>query len=137
MSLIIIFLSSGSVYASGDISLESSMAELTSQAIKGDPEAQTYLGMHYAIGIGDSKTAAKWYRAAAEQDHAGAQMRLGWLYEKGEGVEQSDVKAFEWFQKSAAQGLESAIAALGDMYKEGRGTPQNTEKAEELYSTSY
>ena len=31
--------------------------------------------------------AAKWYRLAAEQDHAGAQFNLGVMYHEGQGVQ--------------------------------------------------
>ena len=37
---------------------------------------------------------------------------IGYLYEKGNGVEQSYSKAKEWYKKSADLGCDSAIEAL-------------------------
>ena len=41
----------------------------------------------------DYAVAAAWYRRAAEQDHAPAQINLGYLYEKGLGVQRNLVQA--------------------------------------------
>ena len=47
--------------------------------------------------------AAECYLKAAEQGYAKAQFNLGMMYRRGEGVEQSDVKAVEWYLKAAEQ----------------------------------
>lgn len=49
---------------------------------------------------------------AAEHNIAEAQHNLGRMYENGDGVEQSTLKAREWFEKAASQGHASAISAL-------------------------
>src|SRR5262249_39738338 len=57
------------------------------KADKGDPEAQFLLGTAWAKGQGltnNYEEAAKWYRRAADQGHAGAQAGLGELYEAGQ-----------------------------------------------------
>ena len=138
-SIIFLFFTTYFAFADEKISLDTPIDYLTAQAIAGNADAQTILGMRYAFGLSvkqDVKIAAEWYRAAANQGHAGAQMNIARLYETGDGVEQNDVRAFEWFQKSAEQGHEPALAALGDMYKEGRGIAQDLGKAEVLYKQS-
>jgi TPR repeat protein len=52
--------------------------------------------------------AAQWYQKAAKQGHVQAQNNLAWLYEKGQGVEQSLVTAYACFDVAAAQGFELA-----------------------------
>ncbi len=58
----------------------------------------------------DYAEAAKWYRMAAEQGHAGAQFVLGSMYANGQGVPQDYVAAHMWFDLSAARGDEKALA---------------------------
>ena len=45
---------------------------------------------------------------AAEQGDAQAQLRLGIMYDTGEGVPESDINAYVWMSLSAAQGDEDA-----------------------------
>ena len=69
----------------------------------------------------------------AEQGDAGAQYRLGLLYETGDALSQDDSKAFEWYEKSAKQGLASAQSKLGNMYRYGKGVDVNHAKATHWY----
>ena len=48
--------------------------------------------------------AMKWYRKAAEQDAADAQLILGFMYDAGEGVPENDAEAVGWYRKAAEQG---------------------------------
>ena len=48
--------------------------------------------------------AAKWTRKAAEQGAAGAQVGLGYMYHKGQGVPQDYVQAHMWLNLAAALG---------------------------------
>ena len=66
---------------------------------------QFYLGQLYEKGLGvlqDYVEAAKWYRKAADQGNAGAQLLLGNLYVIGRGVPQDIVAAHMWFNLSAS-----------------------------------
>lgn len=61
----------------------------------GDAEAQYQLGYLYEVGNGvkrDNHTAAKWYQKASQQQHEGAQLRLGMmaLLELGDAKNLSD-----------------------------------------------
>jgi TPR repeat protein len=56
--------------------------------------------------------AANWFGKAAEQGLANAQLNLGSLYERGEGVEQNPQQAEKWYRLAAAQGSEEAQERL-------------------------
>jgi len=43
-------------------------------------------------------------RLAAEQGHAGGQNTVGWMYQHGRGVPQSDKDAVKWYRLAAKQG---------------------------------
>ena len=58
-------------------------------------------GMMYADGDGvpqDVAAATRWYRVAAEQNYAPAQIEVARMYAEGRGVAQNDVLAFMWMQ---------------------------------------
>lgn len=74
------------------------------RAIGGDPQAQYELGRFFAQGPGrreDFAEAARWFRRAAEQNHARAQSELALLYTKGLGVPQDYLRAYIWFDRAA------------------------------------
>jgi len=73
----------------------------------------------------DLVAAAKWFRKAADQQHAGAQSGLGACYSEGKGVEQNFVLAATWISKAAEQGLVRAQGCLGTLCHEGEGVEQN------------
>ena len=82
--------------------------------------------------------AAKWYRRAAEQGHAKAQMRLGGLHHVGLGVPHDWTLAAKWYRRAAEQGLARAQFLLGGMYQEGerpglKGVPQDYAEAAKWY----
>ena len=52
----------------------------------------------------DFAAARSWYRKAAEQGLAKAQLNLGVMYANGRGVPQDYVQAHMWWNLSAAQG---------------------------------
>ena len=72
-------------------------------------------------------------RKKAREGDAAAQVALGWMYDKGEGVEQNDIKAAEWYRRAAEQGVAVAQNNLGTMYQYGRGVEQNDNEAAEWY----
>jgi TPR repeat protein len=73
----------------------------------------------------DYVEAARWYRKAADQGHAGAQNNLGYMYCQGQGVPQDYAEAARWFRKAADQGDAEAQYNLGIMYDQGQGVPQD------------
>lgn len=74
-------------------------------AERGDPKAQTALGLAYYHGQGvpqDFGAAAAWYRRAADQGYPYAQGLLGYLYFIGQGVYQDFIEAHFWLNLAAA-----------------------------------
>ena len=63
----------------------------------------------------DHTEAVKWYRKAAEQGDANAQVNLGVCYDKGQGVKQDHDEAAKWYRKAAEQGDAQAKAYLGGL----------------------
>ncbi|MFZ2957968.1 MAG: tetratricopeptide repeat protein [Candidatus Ozemobacteraceae bacterium] len=63
--------------------------------------------------------AAKWYKKAAERGDSAAQLKIGNLYHKGEGVSANDKEAISWWVKAADQGLSLPMVSLGELYEKG------------------
>ena len=69
----------------------------------------------YFFGHGvdkDYKQAMTWYGKAADQQFADAQFRLGFMYEKGLGTQQSTQDAMAEYKKAASNGSVEAQRAL-------------------------
>ena len=73
--------------------------------------------------------ALKWYRKAAEQGNAEAQINLGGMYLYGKGVPQDNSKAVKWFRKAAEQENAMAQKNIGWLYEQGKGVPQDDSEA--------
>ena len=103
------------------------------EAKAGNRLAQYNVGLYYHNGWSgvkqDYQQAAYWYRKAADQGYADAQLNLGYLYEKGLGVDQSDQQAVYWYRKAADQGVVSAMFCLGRVYDIGKGIAQDYDQA--------
>jgi TPR repeat protein len=56
-------------------------------------------------------------KKAAQQGDADAQNNLGWMYEKGLGVEQDYKETMDWHKKAEQQGHPEAKAALTKLIK--------------------
>lgn len=68
-------------------------------------------------------------KPAADKGHDKAQYRLARCYEKGQGVEEDEAKAYALYLKSAQQGNDKAQYRLGRCYKKGNGTQKSYQKA--------
>ncbi|MFK5984009.1 MAG: tetratricopeptide repeat protein [Pseudomonadota bacterium] len=66
--------------------------------------------------------------------NANAEHFMGWFYEQGLEVKQSDKKAFEWWSKSASKGIVESQSGLAQLYEKGRGTNTNFSEAYYWYS---
>ena len=71
---------------------------------------------------------------AAEKGHAAAQLRLGAMYNNGEGVLQDYKEALKWYLLAAEQGNNSAQNNLGLMYEYGDGVIQDKVYAHMWYN---
>ena len=83
--------------------------EIRKAAYMGDAEAQFRMGKSYYNVQGvrtdyENVEAAKWFRKAAELNHAKAQGCLGVCYATGEGVPKDSAQAAYWYHKAAEQG---------------------------------
>jgi hypothetical protein len=68
-------------------------------------------------------------RKRAEKGDAGAQLKLGIMFEKGWGVTQDIAGSIHWYRQAAALGNAEAQTFLGLMYEEGKGVPQDQAEA--------
>ena len=96
----------------------------------GRPRSYGGLG---GIFIGNPQKAVYWYRKAAEQGNAEAQIALGDCYGRGEGVERSYQKAVQWYSKAAELGNAEAQTKLGNCYFEGKGINRDYQRAVHWY----
>ena len=71
-----------------------------------------------------------WYRVAAEKGDASAQLRMGYLYQQGDGVEQNDSEALKWYRLAVAQGQYK----LGVRYAQGIGVPHDFTQTAKWYT---
>lgn len=109
---------------------------LLSMAVREDVGIQYELGLCYYKGEGVPQSyteAVKWFRRAAEQGFALAQLALGECYYNAKGVSQSDEMAAMWCRKAAEQGNGSAQFLLGLCYEAGDGVPQDCDEAIRWY----
>jgi len=65
---------------------------------------------------GDYATALRLLRELADQGNAGAQFKLGGMYDDGRGVAQNDAEALKWYRLAADQGYGNAQYNLALMY---------------------
>ena len=88
------------------------------RAALGDPHALLSLAILDEYK-GDLKRAAHRYREAADAGSAGAQFRLGLLYQDGKGVRRDITEAARWFRKAAEQRHGVARRHLGQLFVDG------------------
>jgi len=70
-----------------------------------------------------------WFRKAADQGDAAAQLQIGLLYERGHGVPQDYAQALTWYRKASDQGYATAQAEIGYLYENGLGVSKDTKMA--------
>jgi len=91
-------------YARGDYVL--AVNTLTPIALRGNPNAQAFLGFMYENGYGAPQAydaAADLYIQAAIRGDPFGQCMLGLMYDKGHGVRQDFVLAYKWLNLAAAR----------------------------------
>jgi TPR repeat protein len=104
-------------------------------ANQGDAEAQyqvsdIYYRKHTAE---DMVVSAVWVRKAAEQGHAGAQVRLGFMYNVGQGMSRDPPLAAVWYRKAADQNNVMAQLFLAGLYTVGAGVQKDFAIASSWY----
>src|SRR3954451_7589826 len=107
------------------------LKQIEKQAHKGNPQAQTALGLAYGFGAvverNDSE-ALHWFEKAARSDEY-AQYSLGVMYHAGRGTRRDDIGARKWFLKAAHQGNVRAQFNLAVLHFNGEGGPRDFPEA--------
>ena len=110
---------------------EEAMEAFLPAARSGNAEAEEWIGVMYALGLGgerDDVRAFEWYLRAAMKGHPGAQSGVGWYYEVGRGMPEPDlVRAYMWYVLSAIGGDPDAAISQDDVIK--KMTPEQIEHA--------
>lgn len=105
-----------------------------------DAEELNSLGLDYQYGKhGKTKNrneAARHFRLAAEQGHAGAQNNLGFCYHNGWGVPKDMTQAAMWYKRSADQGNAWGQSNYGTCLEFGWGVEKDIPSAIEMYRKS-
>lgn len=70
----------------------------------------------------------------AQDGKADAQYKLGVMYEKGDGIDQDNKKAFEWISKAMNQKYADAFFKMGYYHANGIGVSQNLKQAIDWYT---
>ncbi|MGH6952603.1 MAG: tetratricopeptide repeat protein, partial [Alphaproteobacteria bacterium] len=78
---------------------------------------------------GDYGAALREFKTAAERGDGRAQMALGFMYDRGNGVAVDHAAAIRWYRKAAEQGHAGAENGLGEMHASGRGVPRDEREA--------
>ncbi|WP_151819469.1 TetR family transcriptional regulator [Acinetobacter seifertii] len=74
-----------------------------------------------------------WFKQAALQGDASAQINLGLMYQNGEGADKNVDKAFFWYKSAAAQNDFMAFYYLGTFYEEGISVKKDEKLAFDYY----
>ncbi len=88
-----------------------------------------YLKGWFSYNKADYAAALKVWEPLALQGFAQAQILLGTMYAKGQGVPQDYKTAIKWYKLAAEQGYADAQSNLASIYAEGQGVPQDYVRA--------
>jgi TPR repeat protein len=105
---------------------------LDSLAKKNNPLAEYWVGHMSELGLGvprDPAKAIEFYKKAAAQDVAPAELRLGEMYLHGNLVLPDFAQAKSYLEKAAYHGEPRAAMLLGQMYHDGIGMPADQTEA--------
>jgi len=86
-----------------------------------------------AYDVGLYKIAWGLWQGAADLGDADAANGLGWLYDKGLGVDANPLRAAEWYRRAAQRDHAAAQLNLGNLYDDGRGVPKDYAIAAEWF----
>lgn len=86
--------------------------------------------------VGDTASAFRAWKAAAEHGDDSAQLQLGLCCELGLETEIDYTSAFRYYQQSAEAGNPDAQFSLGTLYRDGRGVARDYARALELFRAS-
>ena len=82
-----------------------------------------------AFDAGGYDEARTLLETAAERGSSTASLRLGRMYETGQGTRKNEQEAARWYRQAAEGGLAEAQFYLSSMYRDGRGVERNLDEA--------
>ncbi len=78
----------------------------------------------------------RWYRRAAEQDLAAAQVNLAYCHEHGRGVAKDEAAALMWYRRAAEHGHPQAQLRVGIAYFHGQSLDRDPIEAHKWLTLS-
>ncbi len=119
------------------LAYQSELATARAAADGGDAEAWTAYATLLANapdGAADYQAAMTWFKRAATEGYAPAQVGIGKLYERGHGVTRDHHRAVDWFRTATRLSNDAeAHFKIGEAYFRGLGLPQDYGAAMEYY----
>jgi TPR repeat protein len=86
---------------------------------------------------GEYKEALERYRILAQGGSVNAQLRIGWMYHAGRGVDQDLDEAYRWYQKAADANSPAGQFYLGTLYRTQKQYQQAIEWVEKSALQGY
>lgn len=106
---------------------------ITFKNVRYDEEIHYYAANFYNEGKYDRDFVFEVLYQSALDGDTFDQVRIGWMYDTGNGVSQDYAEAVKWYRKAAEQGNADAQNKLGFMYDNGYGVSEDKAKAVEWY----
>lgn len=100
--------------------------------LSGGAQADLQAGIT-AYQAGNFESALQEFKPLAAKGNADAQVNLGFLYARGQGVKQDYKEALIWYRKAAEQGQPDAQFNLGSLYYDGLGVKRDYAQAAQWY----
>lgn len=82
---------------------------------------------------GEFELAYKIFLPLAEQGNSAAQNFIGYMFQRGDGVQRNDIQAAKWWRLAAENGLADAQNNLGVIFAEGKGVIQSDVESAKWY----
>ena len=106
----------------------------------GYPAAMWRIGVSYYSGAvikENKRSAAFWFRRAADKGLGAAMSDLAYLYEHGEGVPKDVSEAARWFERAAATGHPGGMRNFALVLDQGEVVGRNPKQAAEYLLTAF
>jgi len=117
----------------GTLVILAGCANFYTSRISAPEVSRMLLAANEAYQAGDYAAATRFWSPLATRGNAAAQFAMGYMAEKGEGVQQDFGTARRWYDRAADQGHALAQYNQGKMYQGGLGVPVDTLQAAKWY----
>jgi len=117
---------------------EQLLQQCLNAANAGDKEAQYQLGLYYSEGkltAANYPLAISWLKKASSQAHLNAQVKLGYLYFKGQGTPVDNLQAYIIFKIAAINGSDEAMDVADEVATQM--TPQELQQANTILGKTF